>query len=97
MTEKMEIKSAEELLMKEILEYDCEPPIFDVSVKASSHIEGFSAFVTFRHGHDGGISSLNAHANTPEVALQLLYDEIRIRFYKCPLCNHPMDRMDRSK
>ena len=70
-------------LMNTIAHFDCEPSVFTVDVQNGDHFVGFHAFLSFRGSHEGRLSGLDARGDTPEVALQILWDNLRTHFGRC--------------
>jgi hypothetical protein len=67
--------------MNEIKNMDTEPAIFRVFLTACDHLEGFEAWVDFRHGHDEDCpSSVTCRSNTPEGALASLRSILTDKF-----------------
>jgi hypothetical protein len=79
-------------LLDEIKNFDCDPSVFTVFLKAANHISGYDAFLDFRATVPGSLDQISAHADTPEDALQFLRDNLVGKFGKCPDCGqyrHP--------
>lgn len=82
-------------LMKEILQADIKPDVFKVFVAATDHTSGFIAWASFRSNqtNPNNISHVEVQADTAEIALCNLRDELLQRFKKCEncgnYCNHP--------
>lgn len=75
-----------EQLFKKIYALSTEPDIFRIILHADAAMEGYTAFVNFYHGLDGGEEAVSARGMTPEGALQELYSCVAARFTACPVC-----------
>ena len=73
-----------ESAMNAIKYFDCQPPVFKVFLMASDTLQGFDAWADFRSW--GDCSSVSAHGETPEEALEKLHNVLKQSFSKCPAC-----------
>jgi len=73
-------------VMQEIVNFDCQPSVFNVSLVKSDHKTGFDANVIFRSTHPDALSSLSAHNDDPEKALSILLEQLTKRWGKCEQC-----------
>lgn len=73
-------------LMQKIVGFDCQPSVFRVSLDKSDHMSGFDAYAIFRSTHPGSLSSITAHNDDPQVALETLLAQLEEKWGKCPHC-----------
>ncbi len=73
-------------LMDAIKWFDCEPPIYNVTLRASSHRSGFEAYARFRSTPPCTPSELSAHGDSPEETLTRLLAVLKAKWGRCPHC-----------
>jgi hypothetical protein len=75
-------------LMNKITNLQIEPHVFKVILIATDHTYGFSAHVDFRsnYSNDANISHLATSGDSPEDALQDLYNSLVAKFGPCRYC-----------
>ena len=76
-------------LMEAIKRFDCEQGVFKVLLIASDTLAGFDATASFRSGK---LNELSSQADTPEEALDNLYNILATNFSRCPSCGQFRNR-----
>jgi len=77
-------------LMDAIKAFDCEPSVFNVSVQASDHRADYAAYVDFRTYGKHAARGVSTNGESPEEALQSLFDVLKARWGRCPHCGQPL-------
>lgn len=88
--------SSVEALMDAVKHFNCEPAVFDVKLRASNHLAGYSAYANFRTCQPAAADSVSAHGDTPEDALQDLLTVLKTRWGHCPHCKQPLNGKDQE-
>jgi hypothetical protein len=73
-------------LLDKIKFFDCQPSVYNVSIQAADHFSGYRAYLSFRSTDPLAVNGIDAHGDTPELALNKLLNDLNKRFGKCPHC-----------
>lgn len=76
-------------LMLQIVDFDCDPGVYNVAIVKAQYRSGFDVNVTFRSTNPDALSGISAHNDDPEKALETIIAQLKERWGKCPHCgNH---------
>ena len=78
-------------LMNDILRFDCEPAIYNISITASLHSSVYEATANFRTYDPNKIQHLSVSGNTVGEALNNLWQAINDKF-NCPHCGEQLGK-----
>ena len=72
--------------MDEIVNFDCSPSVFRVSLRCADNYSGYTATVEFRSGHGEPDRSIRSTCDTPEMALDSVLLDLKRGYGKCAQC-----------